>query len=58
MEWNALAAHNVMQQQTGPFCCCRRVILAACVQFMFGKTSLALVSVYIYFLILYYITNY
>jgi len=42
-EWTALAANNVMQQQTGPFCHWRGVTLATCVQFMFGKTSLALV---------------
>ena len=54
MHCNALAANNVMQQQTGRFChCCggdgvhrqreRSVIYvaAACVRFMFGKTSLA-----------------
>ena len=37
-----LAANNVMQQQTGPFCRCRKVISAACVGFMFGKKSSAL----------------
>jgi len=44
-EWNALPGNNVMQQQTGPFRRCRgRLISAACVRFMFGKTSLALVQ--------------
>jgi len=42
-EWNALAANDVTQQQTGPFHRCRRVISGACMQFMFGKTPLALV---------------
>jgi len=42
-EWYALAA-NITQQQTAPFRRCREgVISAACVRFMFGKTSLALV---------------
>jgi len=58
MEWTALTAHNIMHEQTGLFCCCRRVFSAACARFMFGKTSLALVSVYIYCLILYYISHY
>ena len=36
--------NNVMKQQMKPFCrCCRGVISAACVWFIFGKTSLALV---------------
>jgi len=40
-KWNALAANNVMQQQTGPFrCCWGGVISAACVQSVFGKTAL------------------
>jgi len=43
-KWNALAANNVIQQQMGPFRRCRGVISAACVWFMFGKTSLALVG--------------
>ena len=44
-EWNALAANNVTQHQTGPFRRCGGgVISAACVRFVFGKTSLALVS--------------
>jgi len=42
-EWNALAANNVMQQQSEPLRRCREVISAGCVRFMFGKTSLALV---------------
>jgi len=42
-EWNALAANNVINQQTGPFRRCQGVISAFCVQFVFGKTSLALV---------------
>jgi len=41
----ALAANNVTQQRTGPFRRCRGVISAACVRFMFGKTSLALVFI-------------
>jgi len=56
--YRALAANNVMQQQTGPFRHCRGwwectdvqtvqakcdLYVAACVRFMFGKTSLALV---------------
>jgi len=42
--WNVLAANNVMQQQTGPFCYCGGgLISAVCVWFIFGKTSLALV---------------
>jgi len=36
-----LAANNVTQQQMGPFHHWQGVILAACVRFMFGKTSLA-----------------
>jgi len=42
-EWNALAENNVTQQQMAPFRRCRGVISAACVRFMFVKTSLALV---------------
>ena len=42
MEWNALAANNIMQQQTGPFRRCqgsfRRPVCS-----LFGKTSLAVV---------------
>ena len=37
---NALAANNVMQQQTRQFRRCRGVISAACVRFMFGKRPL------------------
>jgi len=44
VEWNAFAANNINQQQMGPFHHCQGVILAACMQFMFGKTSLALVG--------------
>jgi len=53
MHCNALAANNVTQQQTGPLRRCREGVMAvhrqrgpgvmyvaACVQFMFGKTSL------------------
>jgi len=36
-----------MQQQIGPFRRCRGVILAARVPFMFGKTFLALVSLFV-----------
>ena len=58
MHSNALAASNVIQQQTGPLRRCRGVrggdgrectdildvtYVAACVRFMFGKTSLAVV---------------
>ena len=43
IEWNALAAINMMQQQMGPFCRCRGMIPAACVWFMFSKTSSILV---------------
>jgi len=42
-KWNAFATNNVMQQQTRPFRRSCGVISAACVRFMFGKTSLALV---------------
>ena len=42
-EWNALAAINVVQQQTAP-CCHYRGISADCVRCMFSKTPLALVS--------------
>ena len=38
-EWNALAANNGIQQQTGPFCRRQGVISAACMHFVFGKTS-------------------
>ena len=50
MHCNALAANNVKQQQTGSFHHCRGVmgvhrqtaaLSAACVQFVFDKTSLA-----------------
>ena len=43
-EWNALAANVVMQQQTGPFLCCRGCDFGSLCVFMFGKISLALVS--------------
>jgi len=55
MHGNALAANNVMQQQTEPFRRCRGVMgvqrqrgrsviyVPACVRVMIGKTSLALV---------------
>jgi len=50
IEWNTLAGNNVTQQQMGPFRCFgwgakggKGVILAVCVWFMFGKTSLGLV---------------
>jgi len=43
-EWNTLAANKVMHQETGPFRCCRSMISAACLRFMFGKTSLTVVS--------------
>jgi len=36
MRCNALAANNVMQQQTRPFRRCWGMISAACVQFVFG----------------------
>ena len=43
-EWNALAANNVMQQQSEPLRRCREVISEVCVRFTcIGKTSLALV---------------
>jgi len=42
---NAVAANNVTQQQMGPFRRCRGVMSAACVWYMFGKTSLAEVTV-------------
>jgi len=41
---NALAANNVTLQDTGPFHHCQGLISAACLRFIFGKTSLALVS--------------
>ena len=41
-----LAANNIIQQQTGPFRRCR-VISVPCVQFTFGKTSLALVVCFV-----------
>jgi len=44
MEWTTLAVNDVMQQQTARFHhCWEGVILSACVRFMFGETSLALV---------------
>jgi len=58
MHYNVLAVNNVMQQQTGPFRRCVGVIgvhrqrgrgviyVAACVRFVFGKTSLALVAIF------------
>jgi len=42
-EWNALAANNVTQQQMAPLRCCQGVILGACVWFMCGRTSSAVV---------------
>jgi len=47
-EWNELSENNFMQQQqTEPFCWCQGggAISAACVRFIFGKTSLALVLI-------------
>jgi len=43
-------ANNVMQQQTGPLRRCRGMISAAYVRFLFGKTSLALVSFLVFFI--------
>jgi len=42
-EWYTLAANNIMLQQMGPFRCCRGLTSAACLRYMFGKTSVALV---------------
>ena len=46
--YKALTANNVRQQQMGPFCRCREVISPACVRFMFGKTSLAVVLLFLF----------
>jgi len=43
-ECYALAANSVVQQRTGPFRGCHAVFSAACVPFMFGETSVALVT--------------
>jgi len=48
MHCNALAANNVIQQQTGPFCRCSTVDGSSqrgCLWFVFAKTSLALVRI-------------
>jgi len=42
--FNMLAGNNVIQQQTATFYRCWGVIYAACMGFLFGKTSLALVT--------------
>jgi len=42
-EWNALAANNVMQQQTEPFHHCRGGAFVGLRAVYVGKTSLALV---------------
>jgi len=44
MKWKALAANNVTQLQTGPFRRCQGEGDFGGLQSMFGKTSLALVS--------------
>jgi len=46
-EWNALPANDAKHQQMGPFSRCLGVISAACVRCMFGKTSLAVVILFI-----------